>query len=203
MCLCKADEEGQMDNDVVATTFESLIKIIKNSAKALKKKVSDDECIDHEDIIELLHEAIMEFKRKVFPLRNEWKTRVSTAVKHPCKGKNNSEPSKRSPWTGLAVEFSNGIIIEKYTAKMTFALTIKEFGIDKVRNLEITVCDWALISSEKHPKLKHSQQEIDDVLIMIPHSNRYKKDMLEKIARELNMEIKVSLIPRKSIAKYN
>jgi hypothetical protein len=194
MCLCETDEEGQMDHDdLVATTFASSIKIINYSLNELYAKLLDDKYKDHEDIIVLLEEAIKEFQKKVSSLRNEWKTRVNTALEHLCKGSNNSVPSQRSSPTTLVVELPNGIIINERTPAAIFVRTIMEYGIEKVRPLGLQVYKTPLISSEKHPKRNYSQHERDGVFITSPNCNKYKNRILDKIEDSLNCSIKASL----------
>ena len=136
---------------------------------------------------------INEFKTKLASLGEEWKTKTNIEVKYSCEKKNNSVPSSRSPHTGLLVKLPNGDMINESTAAATFARTIKELGIDNVNRLGITVCNWQLISSKKHPNSQYRQQLIDGVLVMPPHSTKHKKKLLEEIARKLNVNIAVSV----------
>lgn len=96
----------------------------------------------------------------------------------------------RASNTRLKVTLPNGRIINEYKAIDTFIKTIQEFGIDKVKRLQIK--SGAPLISDKAfnvgNKKKYKQIPNTSFYIDINHSTTTKKDYLERIANELGIK---------------
>jgi hypothetical protein len=102
---------------------------------------------------------------------------------------------KRSKKIGghLQVTLAGQIINEK-TAADTFVAVLKKIGFEQVAKLNKIVSGILLFS--KSPKIKSGYQtqiHTDDWYITTHMNNKSKKKLLEDIARELNVHIKVDI----------
>ena len=99
---------------------------------------------------------------------------------------------QRAPRTRLLVKFPDGTVIGESKAANTFALTIRKFGLDRVRQLNKSVNGVPLIATQKHEV--YTQYQFDKDYVMTHSSTKSKKDMLEAIARELDLQVSVEIV---------
>ncbi|MBI5747484.1 MAG: type I restriction enzyme HsdR N-terminal domain-containing protein [Nitrospinae bacterium] len=109
------------------------------------------------------------------------------------------ENNVRASNTRLKVTLPNGRIINEYKAIDTFIKTIQEFGIDKVKRLQVRN-GAPLISDKAYNvgiKKKYKQISNTSLYIDINHSTQLKKDYLERIAKLLDTKITVQIEDKK------
>ena len=86
-----------------------------------------------------------------------------------------------------------GKMIEEGTIANTFVETLKVFGFDRVARLNKTVCNIALFS--KIPTSGYQTQQQIGSWYITTHVNRATaKAVLESIAKELNMPIRIEVV---------
>jgi len=101
-------------------------------------------------------------------------------------------PHDKDDKTNLRVTLPSGRIVNNQFAAQTFVETIQALGVEKVKLLGIKVNNHPLISTDKHER--YSQHRLGSYLIMTHSSTKYKKDLLEDIARRLKVQIRVVII---------
>lgn len=110
-----------------------------------------------------------------------------------------TENNVRASNTRLKVTLPNGRIINEYKAIDTFIKTIEEFGIDKIKRLQVT-SGAPLISDKAYNlgnKKKYKQIPKTSIYIDINNSTQRKKELLEKIGKLLDTKISVQIEDRK------
>jgi hypothetical protein len=86
-----------------------------------------------------------------------------------------------------------GKMIEENTIANTFVETLKVFGFDRAARLNKTVCNIALFS--KTPTSSYQTQQHIGGWYITTHVNRETaKSVLESVAKELNMPIRVEIV---------
>lgn len=124
-----------------------------------------------------------------------FKPKESKVEHEPAPTDNNVRASN----TRLKVILPNGQVINEYKAIDTYIKTIQEFGINKVRRLQVRK-GAPLISDKEYNvgvKKKYKQVPNSSLFIDVNNSTKLKKDYLEKIARLLSKEITVQIEDRK------
>ena len=108
----------------------------------------------------------------------------------PPRRKDRSPPRRKSkkPPTGLVVTMSNGDRIAHHKAIETFAGVIEQLGIDRVRNV-----DPGLISTSKSSKHRY---QIGQYYTKDQTSTVAKKQILERIARKLDVRLRVKIVSK-------
>ncbi|MBK7685270.1 MAG: hypothetical protein IPJ25_03995 [Rhodocyclaceae bacterium] len=96
------------------------------------------------------------------------------------------------PKTRLRVRFQNGAEISEKKASDTFALALVEFGLDRVRELGKMVNGIPLISMQKHEM--YTQYQSGRNFVMTHTNTKSKMEILEAVAKELGVQIKVEII---------
>ncbi len=91
----------------------------------------------------------------------------------------------------LEVEY-NGITFKSTTSARTFAMVIKEIGIEKVQSLNIMCNKYPLISPER-PKNYGSQKIANGCFVMTNTSTARKMSILNQIATALNLDMKITI----------
>lgn len=110
----------------------------------------------------------------------------------PCHAKNDMVLHEKDDKTNLRVRFPSGKTISNQFAAETFAEVIQEMGMERVKNLNMRVNNYPLISTEKHDK--YGQYRIGKYFVMTHSSTKYKKDILERIAKRLKINITITII---------
>lgn len=99
----------------------------------------------------------------------------------------------RSARTLLRVILPSGVKIEEESAKDTFLAAIKEADVEKVKELNLEMCNIPLVSSSHNTS--YSQVEIEPGMWVITHSSTIdKKRKLEQISQMLNLGWIVKII---------
>ena len=141
--------------------------------------------------------SLRAFRDKIELIRNEWLREHSTTFPK-------SEPSEidylirtiasatKAPKTVLVVKFLDGETLYEKVAADTFVQTIKKFGLEKVRQLEIEINRGLLVSKVKPERYQYYKE--GDYFIVTHSSTAQKKDILEKIAAILNVPITVNIV---------
>jgi negative regulator of replication initiation len=101
--------------------------------------------------------------------------------------------SKKSP-TRLVVTMPDGKKIDHNTAAATFAEVIEKLGTEQVKSLEHKVNKIPLISTSKHSKYK--QRKSGQYYIITHSGTKAKKALLEKIASDLDIQLKVEIVDK-------
>ena len=106
------------------------------------------------------------------------------------------KPVKRmNEKTVLRVTFPEGTIIADKKAKVTFTETIQKIGVMRVRNLGIFFCGVPIVSNTLDKKYGKTQVPVERGLYVLTHSSTLdKKRLLDKIAKELGIKLKVEII---------
>jgi len=107
----------------------------------------------------------------------------------------NGEPSRtpqRAPRTRLMVKFQDGSVICDPKAANTFALALNKLGLDRVRQLGKRVSGIPLISTQKHDS--YTQYQFGNDYVATHSSTKFKKEMLEIVAKELGVQVSVEIV---------
>jgi hypothetical protein len=95
----------------------------------------------------------------------------------------------------LKVTLPNGEIIKELKAIDTFVKTIQHFGIDKVRQINVKSGLPFISNQQVNNGVKNVYIKVtDDCYIDSNHGTPQKKKLLEKIARQLEEQVKVEII---------
>lgn len=145
--------------------------------------------------------ALQGFKRKVEDLNSEWTELRSNASEGPRSTDQSSSQtmkdrdvpsvkSKRAPKKRLLVVFKDGGVVDEETAASTFAKTISLIGMEKVKNLDLSVNHEPLISEIASEK--YNTAFLDGHHVMTHSSTKHKYEILEKISTMLGIELRVA-----------
>lgn len=102
-----------------------------------------------------------------------------------------NDARRKSPRKSLVVTIDDGKVISGRTAAETFVQAIVRMGVDRVKGLGIEVNREPLVSDSQSQK--YNTAEIDGKYIMTHSSTAQKKDLLERIADELDVIISVDI----------
>ncbi len=116
-------------------------------------------------------------------------------VPHRSYGSRNVGKGEIAPKTGLRVTLPDGRVIAHPKASDTFIDTLLAIGIDRVRPLGVKFCKIPIISNTRDKKYGHAQHDVGNGWMILTHSSTAdKKKMLDKIAKALNLNMKVQII---------
>lgn len=116
-------------------------------------------------------------------------------VPHRSYGSRNVGKGEIAPKTGLRVTLPDGRVIAHPKASDTFIDTLLAIGIDRVRPLGVKFCKIPIISNTRDKKYGHAQHDVGNGWMILTHSSTAdKKKMLDKIAKALNLNMKVEII---------
>lgn len=116
-------------------------------------------------------------------------------VPHKTYGTQKTTKGEIAPKTALRVTMPDGTVIAEPTAKDTFIETIVAIGIERVRPLGFKLCKIPIISNTRDKKYGSAQSDVGNGWLILHHSStKNKKAMLDKIAKALNLNIKVEII---------
>lgn len=120
---------------------------------------------------------------------------LDPTVQHKSYGPQERRREERADVSQLRVTMPNGKIVIKKNATATFVDVIKLIGIDKVRALGIVNCKVPLISNKRDEKYGDRQKDVGNGWLLITLcSTNTKKQILDRISRELGLGIKVEII---------
>lgn len=120
---------------------------------------------------------------------------LDPTVAHKSYGPQVRPRDERADKYQLRVTMPNGRVVIQKRASATFAEVIKLIGIEKVRALGIINCKIPLISNQRDEKYGHAQKDVGNGWLLITHCNtKMKKQILDRISRELGLGLKVEVI---------
>lgn len=186
-----------MNKDGVSIAFELIIEELEEVAKDIDSQGSlafkerrYDAALHLSETGKNLHGFI----EKVTGLLDEWQAGIDVNMRqkiHIAKI-SDKKTNTKSRKTRLKVRLGNGNEIEEYYAADTFALAIKEMGIDTVEALGLTNRGIPLVGSKRSNEYK--QRQIDGKYVCVHSSTIEKMETLETIADRLGIKIKVQMI---------
>lgn len=119
-------------------------------------------------------------------------------VEHGSRKQDKNIKIKRSAPHDMVVYFPDGTKIEEGTAAEILTETVKKIGVERVRKIveeeKLTFDKVPVISNRRDAKYGRSQKALGNGWLLITHcSNKTKKAFIEKIAKRLNLDIRVVL----------
>lgn len=135
-------------------------------------------------------------KRKVTELFDDAiEIKPDPQVPHKSFGPQKATKQDIAPKTVLRVTMPDGSVIERKSAKATFVDVIKLIGVKRVRQLGLKFCRVPIISNTRDDKYGKAQIDVGDGWLILTHSSTAdKKNQLDKIAKELGLNIVVEII---------
>lgn len=116
-------------------------------------------------------------------------------VTHKTYGTRKVGKGEIAPKTGLKVTLWDGTEIHRHKAKDTFIDTLLAVGIDRVRSVGVMFCKIPIVSNTRDKKYGKAQYEVDGGWLVLTHSSTAaKKKMLEKIAKALDLDMKIEIV---------
>ena len=100
---------------------------------------------------------------------------------------------KKRPATRLVVTMPDGKTIDHKTATDTFVDAIDHIGVDRIKELNKILCSAPLISTQM-PTVQH--REHGEYYIVVHSSTIQKKRVLDEIAAEVNLPLKVEIVKK-------
>jgi len=190
-----------MSSDSVTTAFEMILGEIESVVSEVNSQgaafLRNNEYPKAKASIEA-GEKLAAFRLKLESLKQEWvsgldePTRRQVQVEASAVAKTFASGPKSSK-TVLVVKFKDGTVLFEHIAADTFAMAIKKLGYQRVIDLGVKVNNFPLVS--KHRSENYSQKKIDGYFVMTHSSTEDKRDLLLKIATELNERITVDIVP--------
>lgn len=99
--------------------------------------------------------------------------------------------------TLLKLTYSDGEVIKENIAWQTFYKFVVRAGIDKVRALNRSVCKVPLVSNTLDSKYAVCQKDLGGGWYLMTHgSTKDKKKLIEQIAKALDIDVKVEIVPK-------
>ncbi|MDQ6632792.1 MAG: hypothetical protein M3Y82_13720 [Verrucomicrobiota bacterium] len=183
--------------DGIAAAFEIIMDEIQTEAdKIAERGTAAFKTRDYSEAQKLgdVGHRLDEFRKKVDTLLSEWQAGIDVTYRRnfSIKALPESKQTKRRKNTKLRVRFADGPEIEEYFAADTFALAIKELGIDRIEKLGYLDNGEPLISPRMHPTYQH--RKFGDKYLSTHSSTERKKDMIEQIAKQLGRKVTVTVI---------
>ena len=104
------------------------------------------------------------------------------------------KPKKSLQWTKLVVTMPDGERIERPKIRDTFVEVVEKLGVEKVAALDIIRRKIPRVSASEYPG--RSQRQSGSYYIYTGGSTRDKRHDLLKIAKGLDVELKVEILPK-------
>ena len=183
--------------DDVAAAFELVIEEMNLTAKeianqwtvAFKNKDSEKG-----KLLAEIGTNLQNFSKRVGDLLKEWQTGTVLCSELSERTGTVSEvmPSQgRAAKTGLRVTFPDGNVIESDCAADTFALALKQLGLERVEALKFTECGLPLVSHEK--STEYGQRCVEGKYVCTHSNTNRKKETLERVCHRLGESSKVEI----------
>ena len=195
-----------LNKDSVAAAFKLVMEELDKSYQEITKQITQayaNADFEKGQVLGDRGKSLKAFQTRVNALRQEWIDGIDIPASSPNKPQLkfiHKEPN--APPTKLRVTFPYGERIERDFAADTFVETIQKIGIDKVRKLGIRINRIPLIDSVKRDNRKYGQREIQGWHIDTHSSTPKKKEMLDKIAGQLRIRLKVEIISKDKSALF-
>ncbi|MDE0089393.1 MAG: type I restriction endonuclease [Candidatus Poribacteria bacterium] len=174
--------------ELVQEKNENLLQVVMEKAK---------EKVGYEPKEELVLTFLKSLKRETESERKEVSSRPesnSPSVEPtPSPIKENS-PKKPLQFKRIRVTMSDGEVIERKNGLTTFIEVIEKLGIERVKDLNLIRNTIPLISTSKDPA--HAQHQLGDYYIVKRMSTKNKKRILDRIAKELEIDLEVELVDK-------
>lgn len=142
--------------------------------------------------------ALADFRGRVVKLQEEWLERFSghfadreSAQQVEQIARTISSASK-APKTRLRIIFPDGLVLDENTAALSFAKAVQHLGLQEVMRLNKRVNREPLIADT--PSVRYNDTLIGDFYIRTHSSTKDKRDLLEEIARELGVGLRVEIV---------
>lgn len=102
----------------------------------------------------------------------------------------------KSPRTNLSINFENGPLIHRSTAKEGFVAALEFMGLERVKSCGLMACGEPLVSEtlSKKPKYASQQAQSGKYYIFTSTATEKKKSDLEKLARMLEYKVQVEVV---------
>jgi len=136
-----------------------------------------------------------EFLSKIAFLKVEWDAKFESYAKPLIKAKKQLRSHKKGKKTRLQVIFeSQNLMIDKPTAKDTFIETIKHIGIEHIASLDIEFDGKKKLISKTSYHNGSNEVLVCDYYIQTHSDTKEKKRVLDRIAKELDVSLKIDII---------
>ena len=174
--------------ELVQEKNEYLLDIVIEKAK---------EKVGHEPTEEQVVTFLKSLKREIAP---EPKEVLSHSESDPPSEKSTLSSSKDNSSTKpiqfkrISVTMSDGEVIERKNGLTTFIEVIEKIGIERVKELNLIRNTIPLISTSKDPT--HAQHQLGEYYIVKRMSTKNKKRILDRIAKELQIDLKVEIVDK-------
>jgi hypothetical protein len=97
--------------------------------------------------------------------------------------------------TGLRITFADGRVIQERKALETLRQFVILVGVMNVRALGLKCCKVPLVSNTLDDRYQYTQKPVGNGWYLMTHSStKEKKRQIEKIAKALNIDVKVEII---------
>ncbi len=188
---------SQISNDGISTAFEIIMDEIETEASKIAEKGSEafkNKDYDEAQKLGDIGKGLMDFRKKVDDLLSDWQAGIDVSYRKTftIKGLPEAKNSVRKKATKLRVRFTDGPEIEEYFAADTFALALKEFGLEKVQELGLIDNGAPLVGPNKHPT--YQQRKFGNIYISTHSSTERKRDLVLEIAKLLKRKVTATII---------
>ncbi len=194
-----------LNKDSVAAAFKLVMEELDKSNQEITKQITQASMnADFEKAQVLVDrgKSLKAFQTRVNALRQEWIDGIDIRAGFPNKPQPKSMQKRAvAPPSRLRVSFPDGKVIEETFAADTFAKAIQAMGVNKVRHMNLRMKGIPLIDSVKRDK-KCGQREIQGQYICTWAMTSEKKELLDKIARQLRIRLKVEIISKDKSALF-
>lgn len=192
------DERG-MHSDRITLALEKIIDDLEGEITHLNEEGAKLFGLSqYEDATKIaeLGRKLQTFRHQVAELRSDWDevSGASPILSEVEDNETTEDPSasrRKSPRKSLVVTMDDGRIINGRTAAETFTKVIQEFGLEKVKELGIEVNHVPLISHTESER--YTTAKIDGQYLMTHTNTSHKKELLNRIAERLGVEIDVKV----------
>lgn len=186
-----------MKSDGVSTAFAMIMDEIAAVEEQLNQEginaFKSSKYADAEKLSET-GKALGAFREKLEALRNEWSSGIDVLTRKRVKVEPayRIKPHSKSAKTILRITMPGGLVIQRSTAAQAMVDVIEELGIEKVRDLGLTVSGVDLVSKIRHEK--YGQTSAGNYFICTHSNTESKKRLILKIAKSFGQKIKVDIV---------
>ena len=174
--------------ELVQEKNENLLRAVMEKAK---EKVGYE---PKEDLVLAFLKSLkreFESERREVPSSPESNSPSVEPILSPIKDNDSKKPLQ---FKRIKVTMSDGEVIERKSGIVTFIEVIEKLGIESVKDLNLIRNTIPLISTSKHPDREQHQR--GQYYIVSRISAKDKKRILDRIAKELEIDLKVELVDK-------
>lgn len=147
--------------------------------------------------LSLVGDALGQFRVKLEQLKAEWNRGFDAATRRRVRsdqiGTRVFSHQKRRK-TILAITFPDGTRICESVAARSFVMAIEKVGVERVKQLDMNVCGVPLIATQRIDRYGKSQWPCGKFYVMTHSSTESKKEALQRIAKELSLQLRVEIV---------